>query len=183
MRSSNSRFVTYQCAVPIKDITELETNVELFKKEYPRVQLQDKKKETKSVVTGEKITGVIYVCYEENSTELYNDAGNLNHMFVTADVAQALDWTKHSLSNAEANNYLPITDDEMKQFISNIGREQYSSVWVYHNQDENAKENYGICVDSFDLSKSAELLGSVFGQIRKNKSATFPIKEKVARFF
>ena len=128
MRSSNSRFITYQCAVPIKDITKLETNVELFKKEYPRVQLQDKKKETKSVVTGEKITGVIYVCYEENSTELYNDAGNLNHMFVTADVAQALDWAKRSLSNAEANNYLPITDDEMKQFISEIGMEQYASV-------------------------------------------------------
>ena len=37
MRSNNSRFVTYQCAVPIKDITELEKNVELFKKEYPGV--------------------------------------------------------------------------------------------------------------------------------------------------
>ena len=83
-------------------------------------------------------------------------------MFVTADVAQALDWVKRSLSNAEANNYLPITDDEMKQFISEIGLEQYASVWVYRNQDENAKENYGICVDCFELSKSAEFLTSVF---------------------
>lgn len=106
--------------------------------------------------------GTIYVCYEENSTALYADAGNINHMFVTADVAQALGWAKRSLSNAEANNYLPITDDEMKQFISEIGREQYASVWVYRNQDENAKENYGICVDCFELSKSAELLTSVF---------------------
>lgn len=126
------------------------------------LQLQDKKKETMPVENKEKTIGVIYVCYEENSTELYNDAGNLNHMFVTADVTQALDWAKRSLSNAENNNYLPITDDEMKQFISEIGREQYTSVWVYRNQDENAKENYGICVDSFELSKSAELLGSVF---------------------
>ena len=106
--------------------------------------------------------GIIYVCYEENSTSLYADAGNINHMFVTADVAQALGWAKRSLSNAEANNYLPITDDEMKQFISEIGREQYASVWVYRNQDENAKENYGICVDCFEQSKSAELLTSVF---------------------
>jgi hypothetical protein len=37
MRSTNSRFVTYQGAVPIKDITVLEKNVELFKKEYPSV--------------------------------------------------------------------------------------------------------------------------------------------------
>ena len=72
--------------------------------------------------------GTIYVCYEENSAALYADAGNINHMFVTADVAQALDWAKRSLSNAETNNYLPITDEEMKQFIADIGREQYSSV-------------------------------------------------------
>ena len=37
MRSNNSRFVAYQGAIPIKDITELEKNVELFKKEYPSV--------------------------------------------------------------------------------------------------------------------------------------------------
>lgn len=84
-------------------------------------------------------------------------------MFVTVDVTQALDWAKRSLSNAETNNCLPITDDEMKQFISEIGREQYASIWVYRNQDEKEKENYGICVDSFDLSKSVELLDSIFG--------------------
>ena len=37
MRSNSSRFVTYQGAIPIKDITELQKNVELFKKEYPSV--------------------------------------------------------------------------------------------------------------------------------------------------
>ena len=38
MRSNNSRFVTYQGAASIKDITELEKNVELFKKEYPTIE-------------------------------------------------------------------------------------------------------------------------------------------------
>lgn len=127
------------------------------------LQMQGAKNDKMPVKTDEITTGIIYVCYEENSTELYNDAGNINHMFVTADVTQALDWAKRSLSSAETNNYLPITDDEMKQFISEIGREQYASVWVYRNQDESAKENYGICVDSFDLSKSADMLGSIFG--------------------
>lgn len=37
MRSTNSRFITYQGAIPIKDITELDKNVELFKKDYPSV--------------------------------------------------------------------------------------------------------------------------------------------------
>lgn len=121
----------------------------------------DKPVDNPVVPTEVTAEGTIYVCYEENSAALYADAGNINHMFVTADVAQA-DWAKRSLSNAEANNYLPITDDEMKQFVSEIGREQYASVWVYRNQDENVKENYGICVDYFDMSKSAELLISVF---------------------
>jgi len=35
MRSTNSRFISYQGAVPIKDITDLDNNVELFKREYP----------------------------------------------------------------------------------------------------------------------------------------------------
>ena len=106
--------------------------------------------------------GVVYVCYEENSAELYNEAGGLNHMFVTADVKQALDWAKRSLSSAEGNNYLPISDDEMSQFLTDVGKEQFASVWVYRNQNENAKENYGICVDSFDLSKTKDLLSSMF---------------------
>ena len=106
--------------------------------------------------------GVVYVCYEENSAELYNEAGGLNHMFVTADVKQALDWAKCSLSSAEGNNYLPISDDEMSQFLTDVGKEQFASVWVYRNQNENAKENYGICVDSFDLSKTKDLLSSMF---------------------
>lgn len=37
MRSTNSRFITYQGAIPIKDITELDKNVDLFKKDYPSV--------------------------------------------------------------------------------------------------------------------------------------------------
>ena len=37
MRSSNSRFVTYQCAVPIRDITEFDENVDLFNREYPQL--------------------------------------------------------------------------------------------------------------------------------------------------
>lgn len=105
---------------------------------------------------------IIYVCYEENSAELYGEAGGLNHMFVTDAEEVALDWAKRSLASAEENNYLPISDDEMKQFLSCVGKEQFASVWVYRNQDENAKEHYGICVDRFELSKSKDLLSSMF---------------------
>lgn len=106
--------------------------------------------------------GIIFVCYEENCAELFDEAGALNHMFVTADADQARDWAKRSLASAEGNNYLPVSDDEMKQFFADVGMEPFASVWVYRNQNENAKESYGICVDSFDLSKSKDLLSSMF---------------------
>ncbi len=35
MKSSNARFVTYNSAVEISDITKFEENMELFRKEYP----------------------------------------------------------------------------------------------------------------------------------------------------
>ena len=126
------------------------------------LQMQGASNVQASSGTASVSVGVVYVCYEENSAELYNEAGGLNHMFVTADVKQALDWAKRSLSSAEGNNYLPISDDEMSQFLADVGKEQFASVWVYRNQDENAKENYGICVDSFDLSKTKDLLSSMF---------------------
>ena len=112
-----------------------------------------------SAVSGD---GIIFVCYEENCAELFDEAGALNHMFVTADANQARDWAKRSLASAEGNNYLPVSDDEMKQFFADVGMEPFASVWVYRNQNENAKENFGICVDSFDLSKTKDLLSSMF---------------------
>ena len=46
--------------------------------------------------------------------------------------------------------------------IAFLGIEPYASVWVYRNQDEFAKQSYGICVDRFDLAKSDDLLSSMF---------------------
>lgn len=106
--------------------------------------------------------GTIYVCYEENSTALYTEAGNINHMFVTTDEKQMREWVSRSLRYAEKGNYHPIDEAEREQFLSEAGVERIASVWVYFGRKEDAKENYGICVDCFDLSKSAELLESVF---------------------
>ncbi len=106
--------------------------------------------------------GKVYVCYEENSTALYADAGNLNHMFVTTDVEQARKWATQSIESARAGKYLPIDEEEQEQFFADIGVERSTSVWVYLGRKEDARENYGICVDSFDLSGSTERLVSLF---------------------
>lgn len=106
--------------------------------------------------------GTIYVCYEENSAALYADAGNINHMFVTTDVNQMREWVAKSLQYAENGKYYPINEWEKEQFLSEIGVERTTSVWVYLGCREDARENYGICVDRFDLSKSSDLLSSIF---------------------
>ena len=126
------------------------------------LQMQNAIDTSTTVSTGVSSISVVYVCYEENSADLFDEAGAINHMVVTVDVDQVLSWAKRALSKAEENNYLPVDEGELKQFLDGAGKEQYASVWVYRNQDEFAKESYGICVDRFDLAKSGDLLSSMF---------------------
>lgn len=126
------------------------------------LQMQSATGVSTAVSTGVPNISVVYVCYEENCAALFDEAGAINHMYVTVDADQVLSWAKRSLANAEENNYLPVDEGELKQFLDGAGKEQYASVWVYRNQDEFAKESYGICVDRFDLTKSDDLLNSMF---------------------
>ncbi len=98
----------------------------------------------------------IYVCYEENSTELYSDAGNVSNMYVTADPSQAKRWAELSLENAAKNSFHPVDDDETENMFNAIGVEDYACTWVYKNKDESARENYGICVNRYPFSKQPE---------------------------
>ena len=45
--------------------------------------------------------------------------------------------------------------------MDHIG-DNYASMWVYLGKRENTRENYGICVDCFDLSQSKETLERLF---------------------
>lgn len=126
------------------------------------LQMQSSTGRSDAMSIGATGIDVVYVCYEENCADLFDEAGAVNHMFVTVDADQVLSWAKKSLSRAEENNYLPVDEGELKQFLDGAGKEQYASVWVYKNQDEYAKQSYGICVDRFDLAKSDELLSSMF---------------------
>lgn len=53
-------------------------------------------------------------------------------------------------------------EENYAEQFDEAGKEQYASVWVYLDKSEFAKESYGISVDSFDLSKSKNLLSSMF---------------------
>ncbi len=106
-------------------------------------------------------TSKIYVCYEENSVALYSEAGNISKLFVTSDEALAREWAKRSYSLAASSGYHPIDEADYAELMDHIG-DNYASMWVYLGRRENGRENYGICVDCFDLSRSAEMLHSLF---------------------
>ena len=103
----------------------------------------------------------VYVCYEENSVALYPDAGNVNRMFATTDIELAKEWAKRSIENARTNDYLPYADEDYVEFMAGIGQE-FASVWVYRGGNDEASENYGICVDAYSLGESKEKLDQLF---------------------
>lgn len=106
-------------------------------------------------------SGTVFVCYEENSTALYSEAGNVNKMFATSDIELAREWARKSFENAASDGYLPLSEQDYDDLMSNIG-ENYASVWVYRQGKDSARENYGICVDAYSLDKSGELLNQLF---------------------
>ncbi len=103
-----------------------------------------------------KAVDFIFVCYEENSVELYNDAGNISNMYVTADPEKAKRWAELSLENAKKNDFGAVDDGEVDEMLGSIGTEDYACVWVYKKKNENSKENYGICVDKRSLTDEPE---------------------------
>ena len=103
----------------------------------------------------------IFVCYEENSVALYSEAGNISKLFVTSDEALAKEWAKRSYEMAVGAGYNPIDKADYAELMDHIG-DTYASMWVYLGRKENSRENYGICVDCFDLSQSEEALRSLF---------------------
>ena len=50
----------------------------------------------------------VFVCREENSTALYNDAGNINHLFVTANLGEAISWAQTALCIAKKATSIPM---------------------------------------------------------------------------
>lgn len=103
----------------------------------------------------------IFVCYEENSAALYAEAGNINKVFVTHDIELAREWARRSAKCAEDNGYRPIASMDFDESMDKIG-DSFASMWVYLGKKENARENYGICVDAYSLSQSRELLDQLF---------------------
>lgn len=118
-------------------------------------------KDTSAVLLSSGSAEQVFICYEENSVALYSEAGNVNRMFATTDIYLAKEWAKRSIENAKANGYRFFSEQDYKDLMEHIG-EEFASVWVYRNGDTGAKENYGICVDTYILAQSRERLDQLF---------------------
>ena len=104
----------------------------------------------------------VFVCREENSTALYNDAGNINHLFVTTNLGEVISWAQKALCIAKKSDFHPYAPEDESDFYAKIADFKGSSVWVYKNKNDDAKENYGICVDVLDLTQNCQQLRQLF---------------------
>lgn len=104
----------------------------------------------------------VFVCREENSAALYHDAGNINHLFVTTSLGEAISWAQKAICIAKKRGYQPYAPQDETDFYAKIGVFKGSSVWVYKNKKEDANENYGICIDVVDLTQNSQQLRQLF---------------------
>ena len=142
----------FQGQVPtiIRTLKQIATNQE------KQIELQQQ------VLQAIKTPQRVFVCREENSTALYNDAGNINHLFVTANLGEAISWAQTALCIAKKSEFHPYAPEDESDFYAKIADFKGSSVWVYKNKNDDAKENYGICVDVLDLTQNCQQLRQLF---------------------
>ena len=94
----------------------------------------------------------VFICYEENSPALYNEAGNVEHLFITKDMEDVLLWLDMAFRNAGKMGFHLIDRDERNKLYAAVETGNSESAWVYRNGDENAEDYYAIKVRFQTLS-------------------------------
>jgi len=101
-------------------------------------------------------TTAVFICYEENSPALYNEAGNVEHLFITKDMEDVLLWLDMAFRNAGKMGFHLIDRDERNKLYAAVETGSSESAWVYRNGDENAQDYYAIKVQFQTLSADPE---------------------------
>lgn len=142
----------FQCQVP----TIIRTLKQIAANQEKQIELQQQA--LQAIVMPQKV----FVCREENSAALYTDAGNINQLFVTTSPGEAISWAQKALCIAKKSDFHPYTPEDEGDFFAKIADFKGSSVWVYKSKKEDARENYGICIDVVDLTQSCQQLRHLF---------------------
>lgn len=115
------------------------------------IELQLKAQENKAPGT------TVYACYEENT-----DIGQTARLFVTVSREEAREWGQKALADAKKNDFYPFKDEDETQFFADFEQNKGTSIWVYKSKKEDARENYGICIDIMDVTQSSQQLRQLF---------------------
>ena len=116
-----------------------------------QIDLQIKAQENNPPVT------TVFVCYEENT-----DIGQTARLFVTVSKEEAHEWGRKALAEAKKNDFFPFNDEDENVFFADFEQNKGTSIWVYKSKKEDARENYGICIDVMDVTQSSQRLRQLF---------------------
>ena len=92
---------------------------------------------------------MVYICYEENSSELAIENGAVNEMYVAATLNDVYKWLDKRLKEAEQNYYIVLNDMEENEFYKELMASKECALHLYHNGDENSRLNYALTVKPF----------------------------------
>ena len=92
---------------------------------------------------------MVYICYEENSSELAIENGAVNEMYVAASLNDVYKWLDKRLKEAEQNYYIVLNDMEEIEFYKELMASKECALHLYHNGDENSRLNYALTVKPF----------------------------------
>ena len=92
---------------------------------------------------------MVYICYEENSSELAIENGAVNEMYVAASLNDVYKWLDKGLKEAEQNYYIVLNDMEENEFYKELMASKECALHLYHNGDENSRLNYALTVKPF----------------------------------
>ena len=68
---------------------------------------------------------MVYICYEENSSELAIENGAVNEMYVAASLNDVYKWLDKRLKEAEQNYYIALNDMEENEFYKELMASTY----------------------------------------------------------
>ena len=92
---------------------------------------------------------MVYICYEENSSELAIENGAVNEMYVAASLNDVYKWLDKRLKEAEQNYYIALNDMEENEFYKELMASKECALHLYHNGDENSRLHYALTVKPF----------------------------------
>lgn len=95
----------------------------------------------------------VYVCYHENSKELFNEVGGMSNLFVTADFGEVYKWFVRCIKEGEENEYAPLLDTDKLDILGGVFYGKEGRLALYNKQDESSPYNYELVVEVVDLNK------------------------------